>query len=147
MKIRKIFVVRGTRLETYENYMALISRKRIYWQAMQPEKYQQLKAHLIIVHGSEYRLEDRYQLPRYSLKGANLIFGSIRDMREAMTNAEFRRKVSNDEIVFLVKLDAVTRIVNVYTEEDSVLAHYKQYQISHNFFGPALIADPVAEPG
>jgi len=149
MYFRRIKITRGSRILQFTSYTMMITARRAYWHGICTDRYQQLQTHLEIMHQSEQHLEQLYRLPEGTLRGAHLVFGSIRSMREALTDEYLRFKIKNDLIRFHVHLEADTRNVTVTAEHDGNgnWQIFRVYKIGHNFYGIALIEDPIAPVG
>lgn len=100
------------------------------------------------VHEAEQALARRYSIPFTKLKGANLLFGSIYELRRELTDEVLRNKIKNDLIWFRVNIMADIREVRVYSVEsmhpDSTYTLFRTYRIRHDFFGASVTGDPIA---
>lgn len=104
--------------------------------------------HLDLVHEHERRFEQLHEMPLNKLRGAHLIFGTLRDMRIKMNNAELKHKIRNDFIKFYVDITAETRYVSIQAEDYNSREkyHFGNHQIRHNFYGIAIMDDLTAMP-
>ena len=147
MRIIRVYVSRSGSTQVYTSYNQFLLTKVNYWKAMNPNDYRRLVIHLNHIRQQEKSLEALYNLPYRTCKGAHLVYGSSRAMREAFVDPQFRQTLINDEPRFIIKIQAETRLTRVFKRDDGGgLQWLRNYQLTHNFFGPALMEDPIAIP-
>lgn len=120
---------------------------KTYWQVADANKYMQFSLHLNLLHDQEKQLERLYLLPENILRGANLIFGSIYEMRRQISEAELRNKITQQRIQFVIKIDVVTSEVRVYEWKNGNPVNFYHYALSHGFFGRLIHNHPITNPG
>jgi hypothetical protein len=130
----------------YPDYDQMIQEKREYWEITNQDTAKRFKLHHELIQASEESLERLYGFEKGQLKGAQLIYGSIRDMREALADEQLREKIRNDQVTFVIKIG--TRYVGSEMTDYTLLTSriIATYQIRHNFYGIATIEDPVVSP-
>jgi hypothetical protein len=148
MYIHRILTNRSGKIRVYHSYLEFINAKREYWAANHEASYQQLRNHIRLVNGSEKALEELYKLPDGSLQGTHLVYGSIREMREAVSNEATRTALINGTLRFVINIIAETRMVKVCTmDQHGDLSIFREYQLTHNFYGVAIMEDPIVSVG
>ena len=148
MFIHRIYVSKSGAIKVYHGYLELLEKRLEYWSQLHPTTYQRFQNYLHLVRQQEKALELLYNMPRGSLKGAHFIYGSGREMREAIASAQTRAAIINGTIKFEIKLTAETRRVKVFTiDEDGDLSFFRIYTLRHNFFGGAIMEDPITSAG
>ena len=148
MFIHRIYVSKSGSIKIYHGYLELLTKRLEYWAAIHPVTYSRFCTHLKLVRQQEKALEQLYSLPRGSLKGAHFIYGSGREMREALSNSRARAAIVNGDVKFVIRLCAETRKVEVFTsDEEGDLSTFKIYTLRHNFFGGAIMDDPITSAG
>lgn len=137
MKIVEVNINKRNVALSFPDYHSMIESRKAYWASINREKYEQMIAHLNIVHEHERKLEQFHDMPAGQLRGAHLAFGALRDMRVAMNNAELRHKIRNDFIKFYVTITSETRYVEVQAEDynSGTKYHFGSYQMKFNFYG------------
>src|SRR5574343_783289 len=148
MRIERITNIRDHVVGTFQSVTQFIHMRRAYWSEESMNQLRLFENYLEVVQQAERSLERLYHLPDRQLEGAHLVFGSIRSMREALTSATLRNQIKNDLITFRVTIKAEARDVTVQAEtnNDGIWTTFKQYKISHNFYGVGFIRDPIAQP-
>jgi len=153
MKIETITVVRNYEKSVFDSVTQFIQMRRTYWQeeSIIPSMSHQSKLfedYLEIIFHAEKSLEQLYQFPTKKLEGAHLIFGSIREMREALASSVIRHQIRHDLINFRITIAADARDVTVQAEtnNDNIWSTFRAYKISHNFYGVGYTRDPIATP-
>jgi len=144
MNIHRIYVSKSGSVKVYHSYLELITRRKEYWSEINQNVYDRFIIHMKHVRDQEKGLEALYRLPRGSLKGAHFIYGSGRDMREGLASHRIRQSLINGGLKFVIKLEAETREVKVFlSDDDGELQTFRNYKLSHNFFGGAIMDDPI----
>lgn len=148
MLITQITILKGGGTTIFPTYNLMLEAKRAYWEATRSDKFQQFEKHHELIHESERCLEMLYSFEPEKLKGAHLIFGSIVKMRKAFRDDHLRDIIRNDQAEFSVKIGAETRFVTsrLTDHTDNSTRLYATYQIRHNFYGIAIMEDPIAIP-
>lgn len=115
--------------------------------AVSEARHTQACLHYKHIHEAEQALSRLYSIPFSVLKGANMIFGSITELRRGLTNRNLREKIKNNLIWFRVNIMTEIREVRVYATEspnpNSTFTLFKTYTISHDFFGTSILGDPI----
>jgi hypothetical protein len=144
MYIHRIYVAKSGSIKVYHSYLELIVKRTEYWQAIHETTYDRFTIFLEQVKEQERNLERLYNMPHNSLRGAHLVFGSGREMREGIASPRMREAILNGEIKFVVKIVAETRRASIFTSDaEGDLYSFRTYQLRHNFFGGAIMDDPI----
>jgi hypothetical protein len=140
MIIPVINIKKGKTTLTFPNYDNLIESRKAYWFANNQDRYQQFVKHLDIAHDHEKYLEQLYDFYPGLLKGAHLVFGTLRDTRVAMENTNLRHKIRNGFIRFHIDILEEDKLVKVQAIEYNSGARYHliDYRIQHQFFDVAV---------
>jgi len=148
MYIHRIYVSKSGSTKVYHGYLELIGKRLDYWQQLHGVMYVRFKIHLDHVRQQEKALERLYNFEKGDLKGAHFVMGSGREMREKFANPRFREALKNGDLRFVIYLEAETRQVKVFTKDDQgELYTFNEYKLSHNFFGGAIMDDPITSVG
>lgn len=148
MHIYRIIVNRTGNIKVFHSYLEFITRRTEYWAANHEPSYQRLLTHLSIVDQQEKALEVLYRLPRGSLEGAHLVYGSGRDMREAVRDENTRTALLDGTLRFVIRITADTRNVEVCTmDQYNDLKTFRMYRLGHNLYGVAIMEDPIVSVG
>jgi len=132
----------------FHSYLEFITKRTEYWATNHEPSYQRLLTHLSIVDQQEKALELLYRLPSNSVEGAHLVYGSIREMREAVRDEATRTALLDGTLRFVIRITADTRNVEVCTmNQYGDLNSFKTYKLSHNFYGVAIMEDPIVSVG
>lgn len=148
MYIYRIYVTKSGSIKVYHSYSELLSKRLDYWEAIHRTTFDRFSLFLEQVKESERNLEIFHGMPYESLRGAHLIYGSIWEMREGIANPRMRQAILDGEVKFVVKIEAETRMTRIFTSDtEGYLYSFKTYQLRHNFFGGAIMEDPITSFG
>jgi hypothetical protein len=148
MLISEISILKEAGITIFPTYDLMIQAKQEYWEATNQDKFKQFEKHHELIHESEKHLETLYNFEPGKLRGAHLVFGSIRKMRQAFINDHLRDIVKNDQAEFIIKIGTDTRFVTSRLIDHSLntIKIYATYQIRHNFYGVTTVQDSIACP-